>query len=775
MNYNGLTKAQVEEQIELGNVNSNTSNGTLTTKEILKKNVFTYFNLVFVILGILLVIAGSFKDLTFLLVIAANSAIGIIQELKAKATLDKMNLMTAQKVKTIRNGKIFLVPSHGIVLGDYLVIEGGMQVPADARILEGSIHVSESILTGESDEIEKKEESQILAGSVVISGQATVLVEAVGDETYASELTKEATTMEEGEQSEILRSLDKMLKFFGFLIIPLGIILFIQQHLHGATFQTNISSTVAALIGMIPEGIYLTTSIALAVSAARLAKEKVLVHDLKCIETLARVDVVCLDKTGTITEPEMIMKEYKLLNDSYTEEEFRRLMGEFAYSAGRQNETMEAVANFFPQHSSTVASEVTPFSSKYKYSAQTIREKHYVFGAPEYVFGDQLARFEEDVHRYADQGSRVLAFAEYTHLPKGEEIDCFDIIPIAFLIIENPIRKGAGKTFEYFKSQGVELKVISGDNPLTVSRVARAAGIEGADRYIDVSSLDDQGLEEAAADYVVFGRVKPEQKKGLVIALQNQGKQVAMTGDGVNDIIAMKQADCSVAMASGSEATAQAAQLVLLESDFSKMPSIVDEGRRVVNNIQSAASLYLVKNIFSLLLCIFSVMLGLGYPLNPSQITLISLFTIGIPSFVIALEPNREVIRGKFMQNVLLKSLPAGLTDFLVVSGLVLLCTQFGITHTHPGTVSTASSILVAIVGFMILGRIINLKKLHHLIMVVAVILGYIFCIFIFSSFFGISGITRDAVLLFIIFAIVTEPILRYLSMLSEFLSLIHI
>lgn len=772
--FHGLTSAQVHERVERGEVNERFENGTKSVKEIIKSNTLTYFNMVFIILGALLCIAGAFNELSFLLVIAANSAIGIFQELRSKSVLDKMNLMTEPKVTVIRDSTEQEIRSTELVRGDTLLLFSGMQIPADCIVLDGSIHVNESILTGESDEIEKTAGTKLLASSVVISGECVARIEAVGAHTYAAGLTLEATKMSQVEESEIFRALDKMLKFFGILIIPLGIVLFIEQFMMNRLgFSGSISGTVAALIGMIPEGIYLTTSIALAVSAMKLAYSQVLVHDLKCIETLSRVDVLCVDKTGTITEKNMQVHSVDILNDSLGADELKALIADYVASSKDTNDTMQAMRAYFSKGTGRRASAITPFSSKYKYSAAQIGKANYVFGAPEFVLGSRCEQYEEILAGHEFEGRRVLAFAMYPYLPNGEPLNqgsedsqSHGMLPLAMISFENPVRENAEETFRYFKEQGVQVKVISGDNPLTVANVAIRAGVDGAEQYVDASKLKNDGqLAAAASKYNVFGRVSPEQKKKLVAALQRSGHKVAMTGDGVNDIIAMKQSDCSIAMASGAEAAAQASQMVLLDSDFGHMPSIVNEGRRVVNNIERAASLYLVKNIFSLLLALFSVILMLQYPLNASQITLISLFNIGIPSFVLALEPNFTRIEGKFMHNVVLKALPGGITDFLVVIGLMLFAQVFDL---DSDSLSTSCSIIVAIVGFMILVRIMDMTQKRYVLMIAGLVIGWIVSMLLFPNFFGVTAISSKCLMLFVIFAITTEPLLRYFSIWIE-------
>lgn len=534
------------------------------------------------------------------------------------------------------------------------------------------------------------------------------------------------------------------------------------------TFHDSITGMVAAIIGMIPEGLYLLTSVALAVSSVRLAQKKVLIHDMKCIETLARVNVLCVDKTGTITEPGMHVYDFSVL-DGADQLEISQLLADFVAAQEKDNATMEALKAHFSNGSGMRAREVYSFSSETKYSGAVMNDgKSYVIGAPEFVLRGQFAQYQEQIATYSSKGYRVLVFAQYEGTLDRKPLT-EPVLPLCFVMLANPIRKGAKETFTYFAENDVDIKVISGDNPLTVSVIAAEAGIVGAERFVDASTLKEkEDYYRAVEEYTVFGRVTPSQKRMLVQALKEHKKTVAMTGDGVNDVLALKDADCSVAMASGSEAASNVAQLVLLDSDFSRMPSVVAEGRRVVNNIERTAALYIVKNIFSMLLAIFSVILMLDYPLEPSQVSLISMFTIGIPSFVLALEPNKELIRGHFLTNVLVRALPAGLTDFIVVSGLVIFCREFQV---DLDCLSTSCTILVAIVGFMILHRIARPMNTGHIVMLVGVIAGWILCMLFGGSFFGITGISKQCEMLMVIFAIITEPVLRYLSLIVEWIS----
>ena len=763
----GLNKEQVELRQTQALTNKSVESATKTTKDIVKENVFTYFNAIFIVLAILLIIVGSFRDLTFLIVITANSVIGIVQELRAKKVLDELSLMGRAKVTAIRDGAHVELDSEELVLDDLVILSAGCQIPADASVVRGSVSVNESLLTGEADEIVKQMGDELLSGSFVVSGSCIARLEHVGADSYISKLTLQATKSKEGEQSEMIRALDRLVKVVGVLIIPIGLTLFIQQYMiSGNTLKDSVTGMVASVIGMIPEGLYLMATVAMAVSAARLASRQVLIHNMKCIETLARVDVLCVDKTGTITEPRMCVQEVKPLLEIYEGHTAGEWLAAFVHAQAPDNITMEALQEYYKNE--TVISRpqaVQGFSSKTKYSGVQIEGRSFVLGAPEFVLRDDYAAQEADICEYASTGSRVLVFAAYDGVLDGGALTG-KAISLAYVMLANPIRSGAKETFSYFARQGVQVRVISGDNPVTVSQVAAAAGIANAGRYIDASTLTTPAeLSNAATKYVVFGRVTPDQKRALVRAMKAKGETVAMTGDGVNDVLALKDADCSIAMASGSEAASQVAQLVLMDSDFSKMPAVVAEGRRVVNNIERAASLFLVKNIFSMLLSLFSVCMVLEYPLEPAQISLISMFTIGIPGFIMSLEPNKERIQGRFLSKVIRKALPAGLTDFLVVSAMVIFCREFSV---NAEDVSTACTIIVAIVGFMILYRIASPMNRMHWIMLIGVIIGWLFCVIEISHLFAISSISKQCAMLLVVFAMLTEPLLRYLSLLLE-------
>lgn len=760
----GLTAQQVQEHRMHGWTNQPVDPPSKTTKEIIQENVFTYFNLIFLVLAVLLCLVGSFRDLTFLPVIVLNTLIGIIQETRAKKVLDNLTMLNAPHAMVIRDGKKSQINAEDLVIDDIVIFEAGNQVCADAEVCAGEVQVNESLLTGESDEITKRKGDQLMSGSFIVSGQCHARLDKVGADSYISRLTLEAKAMQNTEQSEMIRSLDKLVKWVGVAIIPIGIILFIQAFVFQSEgFRSSVTSMIAAVIGMIPEGLYLLASVALAVSSIRLAQKKVLLHDMKCIETLARVNVLCVDKTGTITENTMEVQDV-IPTKEYEEGELRplsELLGDFTAAQSSDNITMEAMKRYFKIASGKKAVAKTGFSSASKYSSVTFEEASYVLGAPEFVLKEQYENYEEAISAHASKGARVLVFGTAKEEPDGKPLK-EAVTPLAYVLLANPIRQEAKETFTYFAEQGVEVKVISGDNPLTVSEVAKEAGIAGAERYVDASTLHtEEEMRAAVLNNAVFGRVTPNQKRKFVQILKEEGKTVAMTGDGVNDVLALKDADCSIAMASGSDAAAQASQLVLLESDFSCMPEVVLEGRRVVNNIQRSASLFLVKNIFSFLLSLVSFVFMFTYPLEPSQISLISMFTIGVPAFFLALEPNKNIIKGHFLTNVFLKALPAALTDVLAVGALVIFGRTFGVSSAD---ISTAATMLLSIVGFMILYTISAPMNVLRGVILGGCIVGLLFCSIFLNDLFAITGMTTKCVMLFVVFAIATEPVLRYLT-----------
>lgn len=736
----GLTDKQVEKYKKNGWSNETVKPPVRTAKEIVVENIFTYFNLIFLILTLLLCLVNSFRNLTFLPIIIANIFIGIIQELRAKKVVDKLTMLNVPQAMVVRNGEVTQVNAEDLVLDDIVIFKTGNQILADSEIVSGEVLVNESLLTGESDEIPKKLGDKLMSGSFIIAGKCRARLTAVGKDSYISKLTLEAKKMKNVERSEMIQDLDILVKFVGVALVPIGIVLFIQGiFINHESLHDNITSMVAAVLGMIPEGLYLLTSVALAVSSMRLAKKKVLLHDMKSIETLARVDVLCVDKTGTITENEMKVEKIKAIDES--------------------NNTMKAIRNYCKQTSKVIASEIIPFTSKNKYSGAVFENDAYILGAPEFVLREDFPLYQDNINEDTKKGYRVLVF--------GKALDGFmdkkitgKVIPIGYVLITNPIRKEALATFNYFKEQGVEVKVISGDNPQTVSEISKKAQIENADLYIDATKLETkEDLAEAVKNYNIFGRVTPTQKREIIRILKEQGRTVAMTGDGVNDVLALKDADCSIAMASGSDAAVYSSQVVLLESNFSCMPDVVLEGRRVVNNIQRSASLFLVKNTFSFFLSMLAVILSFTYPLKPAQVSLIGMFTIGIPAFFLALQPNKEKIEGRFLSNILLRAFPAGITDVIVVEMMVLLASMFEIKYADY---STASTILLSIVGLIVLYKTCKPFNVLRVTVYVGCILGLIgSCVFL-PWLFGITLPSKECIVLLILIAITINTLLSF-------------
>lgn len=765
----GLTESEVQERMNKGLSNVMQQSTGKTTKEIIKENVFTYFNGIFLLLAVLLIIAGSFNSLTFLPVIILNTVIGIIQQLQSKKVLDKLTLLSISEYEAVRDGKKKNVRADLLVKDDLIFLSAGQQIPADAVVISGSLSVNESLLTGESDEIVKTEGMNLMSGSFIVSGKAVCRLTKVGDESYVSQLTAKAKEIKE-KQSEMIRSIEAIVKTAGILIIPIGICLFVQSFVvQGNGFTDSIVSMVGCVIGMIPEGLYLLVTIALAMSAARLAYKKVLLHDMKSIETLARVDVLCVDKTGTITDNAMNVTDFIFagenknnhvdIDGNYEASNFdadqKSIINDFQsyiVTVPDQNQTAEALKQYFSESKveKLDVTEVNPFDSKKKYSEVKTADHTYRFGAPEFLLtDDEKEKFKDDIDSLLSEGKRVLAFVE-------------DDKALFLIALTNHIRESAYDTFTFFKKQNVGIKVISGDNPVTVSNVALTAGIDGAEKYIDLSTLKTKDeLNQAVLKYNVFGRVRPEQKKDIIKALKKQGRKVAMTGDGVNDILAMKEADCSIAMGSGCEAAANAAQVVLLDSDFSHMKDIVAEGRRDINNITRSATLFLYKNFFSLFLAIFSIITIISYPLKPSQVTMISFFNIGVPAFFLAFEDNFKKQQGSFTKNVIRSSMPAAITSFLSIAALVVFGQVFKIPTSEVGV---ASTFLLAIVGFMILFQISQPMNRYRWTIFLGCIAGMIFGALVLPGLFAIHGVSMRCFMLFTIFAISEYSIMEWLT-----------
>ncbi len=761
----GLTSAQVQERVDAGLVNKPVDPPSKSIGQIIASNVFTYFNLIFAIIAALLIIGGSYKDLTFLPVIITNTLIGIIQETRSKALLDKLTVLNSPTALVVRDGSEQRIPSDKLVVDDIVIFKAGDQIPADAVVISGKVAANEALLTGEADEIVKEDGSELMSGSYIVSGSCKARLTKVGAESYISQLTLQAKKVKTGEQSEMIRSLNRIVKIAGFIIIPLGTLQFYNSYvLRGTDYTQSIRATVASVIGMIPEGLFLLASVTLVISAMRLGQQKVLVHNMKCIETLARVNVLCVDKTGTITENTMCVTNVTPLGDNTSEKLFP-LLSDFAAEQSADNITMAAMKQYFTKPTGAKIVSHTDFSSEFKYSSVTFEKAAYVLGAPEWVLRDHYAEHREEIELNSRKGYRVLAFGRYAGNPDGKALTA-EVEPMALVLITNPVRETAPDTFRFFAEEGVEVKVISGDNPITVSEVAKQAGIINAERYIDASTLTtDEAIYDAMKSYTVFGRVTPDQKRKFVKALQQQEKVVAMTGDGVNDILALKDADCSIAMASGSDAAVQAAQLVLLDSDFSHMTSVVMEGRQVVNNMERSGSLFLVKNIFSIILSIVTLVFGVVYPLTPSQITLISMFTIGIPAFLLSQVPDHFLINGHFMKNVILKALPGAITDVFVVVAMVIFGEIFEVTQ---GEITTASTILLSVVGIMVLRQISKPLSSYKIAIIILCTAGLIFAFRLLGWVFGTTTLSTKSILLCINFGIMADTFLRFIGFLIQ-------
>ena len=723
----GLTMAEYRLRQEAGWSNIPGESPSKSDGQIIRENVCTIFNLVFVVLAVCLALVGSYKNMSFLLVAFVNLVIGTFQEIRAKRAVDKLTLVAAQTYRVVREGVELTLRSDLLVRDDIVIFGAGDQICADGVLREGELQVNESLITGESDAIVKKPGDELRSGSFVIAGTGRVQLTEVGPDAFAAKLSAEAKKNVHATESEMMRSLDRLIRFIGIILVPVGCALFYQQFKKlDLGLKTSMESMVAALVGMIPEGLYLLTSVAMAVSSRILAGRKVLVQDMNSIETLARVDVLCADKTGTITETKMEVQELIPLGGDGPE--FLEGLLSSMYAGEAENDTARAMKETYSRENPWSCDGNIPFTSAAKWSAQRFGDKGwFVSGAPEIILGERYDEVRSLAEPWAEAGCRVLLIAAYGEEPKtGEKLDPLAVRPVAMAVLTNRVRPEAPETFRYFAEQGVSIRVISGDNPVTVAAVAQRAGIEGADRWVDASTLDtDEAVENAARDCVVFGRVTPEMKRRLVLALKGQGHTVAMTSDGVNDVLALKEADCGIAMASGSQAASQVAQIVLLRSDFSAMPKVVLEGRRVINNIQRAAALFLVKNIFSLFLALLSLFAGFPYPLRPIQLSMISTLCIGVPSFFLALEPNYDRVEGHFMSNVLRRAFPGGLASLFVVLAAEAFLHVF---HMPMDQLYTACTALVAFVGIMVLYHVCRPFNWKRVLLLLGMILGILGC-----------------------------------------------
>lgn len=758
----GLTHKEVEEKIKQGKTNKVKIKTNESILKIIRKNIFTYFNLIFLILTISLITAHSYRNLTFLGIIIINVLIGIIQQIRSKITLDKLSLLDKNKYVVIRDENEEVVDSDNLVEGYLIILEAGKQIPADAVVVSGKLYVNESLLTGEQDEIEKEVNSKLMSGSFVVAGKATVQLTNVGDESFSAKIMKESKKIKE-TKSEMISAIDNIVKFAGIIIIPIGMLLFISAYVvNGSGYKDSVNSMVSALLGMIPEGLYLLTTVALALSSMKLAQKKILLHDMKSIESLARVDVLCVDKTGTITNNTMKIldifdkKENSIIKNK--ENIGIEILAKYINTIEDTNITMDAIKEQLKGISSEKLSNIKRenFNSKNKFSFVKIDENiTYKLGAPEILLNNE---YEELISKRTKNGERVIAFIE----EKNNEV-----IPILFISLKNEIRKNAKEIFEFFDNRQVQIRVISGDNPITVSSITKQAGIKGYEKYIDCRELKDYAdIRKAVKKYVVFGRVNPEQKRQIIKALKETGLKVAMTGDGVNDILAMKEADCSIAIGSGADAARETAQVVLLDSDFGKMRNIVYEGRKNINNITRSASLFTYKNIFSVLLSIYSIIFAMQYPLEPNQVSLGSAFTIGIPAFLLTFEENQKKQQnGNFMRKVFTNSLPAAITSFLAIVAMVRFSDLFNVGIKE---ITTACSYLFFTGGFLILYKIIRPLNKYRTSVMFLCILGIILTINIMPNFFAIKEISERSAILVTLFAIAEFSVIRWITLILD-------
>lgn len=764
----GLSSAQAQERVDAGWANLPIDPPGKTVGQIVRSNVFTYFNMLFFFLAACVLAVGSWQNVMFMGVVLANIAIGIVQELRSKRTLDKLTLLTAPQGAVIRDGRRRKIPTSEMVRDDIVEFSAGDQIFADAVVVAGECSANEALITGEADEIKKNPGDELLSGSFVVSGQCRARLTRVGADSFANRLTLEAKAAKPPQQSEMMRSLTRLVQVIGIAIIPLGILMAVKEIAWlGRSVTDGVVATVASLIGMIPEGLYLLTSMALAAGVVRLAQKRTLVHDMGCIETLARVDVLCVDKTGTVTENKMTVEDVvPLCPERFEESDIRLIMADYVAAMRADNDTMAALRRYFTGEVKQPAIKAVPFTSAKKFGGVSFHEDEtYLLGAPDVLLGERGGKYAKQIDAYSAKGCRVLLLGLYDGDPEDERPEA-GLMPIALILLSNKIREEAPDTFKYFAAQGVAIKVISGDNALAVSEVAKRAGIRGAENYVDARTLEtDEDIAEAVERYTVFGRVTPDQKRRFVRALKAAGHTVAMTGDGVNDVLALKEADCSVAMASGSDAACQVSHIVLLESNFAAMPSVVAEGRRVINNIERSASLFLVKNIFSFILAVITLVFTLPYPVTSAQMSLVSALTIGIPGFILAMEPNSARIKGKFLPNVVGRALPGGLTNLFLVLGAILFCLVFELPEDMMGTICT---VILCVVGLMVVHRTCKPYDLLRRAMMVALVVGFGICVLVLPELFTISKLDLPAGMILGVFVLLSWPALALLCRAQE-------
>ena len=763
----GLTSSQVKTLKEAGYLNVSSTAPYKTIRGIIFDNVFTYFNLIFFILGFLLIFVGAYEDLAFLFVVIINVFIGIFQQVRSKIKIDKLNLISSLKSVVVRNGKKQTILNSEVVRDDIINFKTGDQINVDAVVLKGQVQVDESLLTGEADPINKTESCELLSGSFVLSGECVARVEKVGDFCYANRLVREAKKDVERKKSGMMNAINTIIKIIGFLIIPFGVILLLKQtFLMHMPYSSSIKATVAVLIGMIPEGLYLLTSIALVVSVLKLMDSKILVHDMSCIETLARVDVICIDKTGTITEPNMkVVGVQKLFSVEDLNFSLEEALNSVVFNMPADNATSKALKEKFKKKTMWNVKKVHPFLSSTKWFGVEFEDYgNFVLGAPEFILKEEYFKIKEEVEKNSKEGKRVLFLANLNGKILNGEING-NVKPLALVLLENPIRSGIYKAFNFFQNEGVRLKVISGDNPAFVFNVCKRAKIKNVNSYVDASKIkDEEELKKIVEEYDIFGRVTPTQKRQIVRILQKEKKHtVAMVGDGVNDVLALRDSDVGVAMLSGSEAANHAAEIVLLNSDFQFMPKIVLEGRRVINNIQRFAALFLVKNIFSFSFAFLALFLKLRFPIVPYQFTIISMLTIGLPAFFLTLEPTTAIVRGSFVKNVFKKAMPGGFCNLIV---MILVQIIFNLFSINASELPYVCATLLGVSGLIVLVEIC--KPLNRLKLAVVVLMSFLMLVAIFfvKDFSNVFELSIASIMVLIFLGVLIKPILKFLMFL---------
>lgn len=756
----GLSSSEVKLRINQGKVNYDTTTPSKTIKQILIENTFTLFNFINIILGVAIILVGAYKNLLFLGVVICNTLISTIQEIRAKKTVDKLSVISSSKAKVIRDGKQREIHIDNIVLDDIIMYGSGNQIVVDSKIVEGFCEVDESFITGEAKTIYKKEGDTLLSGSFIVSGNVKAKVIHVGLDNYTSIISHDAKRIKKEINSQIMRSLNKIVKYVSIALVPIGILLLLRQFsIDDNTTQNAVVSVVAAVVGMIPEGLILLVSTVLAISVLRLSKYNVLVQDLYALETLARVDTLCLDKTGTITEGKMEVTDVIPLDD-HKINELDEILEAIATNSEDKNPTINAIKEKYNDVSNIKAKKNIPFSSERKYSGIVLKDESYIMGAPEFVLEDKLKNYDKKIDELS-KNNRVLVLIK-TPVMKDNKLPIEKEV-LGLILIKDKLRNEAIKTLRYFMDNDVNIKVISGDSVSTVSSVAKSVGIDVSGVYDARDITEETDLNMVVEENTVFGRVRPDQKKMLISALKRNGHVVAMTGDGVNDVLALKEADCGVAMNDGADAARNVAELVLLDSNFDSMPKIVKEGRRTINNVERSATLFLSKTIYASLLALLFLFINYTYPFIPIQMTLINSLTIGIPAFILALEPNKTRVKGKFFVNVISKAIPSGITTVVNILLLVFFANLLNIPNEQTSTIAVIITAYTAILLIYKISKPLNLLRKSLLVLISAIFLMMILTP-VGREVFSLSWLTPNSLLILLPLMYISTRLFKLLS-----------